>query len=60
MQEVQETGDMGSVPEWERTLEKGMVTHFNILAWEIPWTEESGGLRCMGSQRVDTTEHTVT
>ena len=25
-------------------LEKGMVTHFNILAWRIPWTEEPGGL----------------
>ena len=33
-------------------LEKGMVTHFNILAWRIPWTEESGRLQSMGLQRV--------
>ena len=36
----------------EDPLEKGMATHFSILAWEIPWTEESGGLQSMGSQRV--------
>ena len=29
---------------WEDPLEKGMTTHFSILAWRIPWTEESGGL----------------
>ena len=29
-----------------------MATHFNILAWEIPWTEEPGGLQSMGSKRV--------
>ena len=33
-------------------LEKGMVTHSSILAWRIPWTEESGGVQSMGSQRV--------
>ena len=33
-------------------LEKEMATHFNILVWEIPWTEEHGGLQSMGSQRV--------
>ena len=33
-------------------LEKGMATQFSILAWEIPWTEEPGGLQSMGSQRV--------
>ena len=33
-------------------LEKGMATHSSILAWRIPWTEESGGLQPMGSQRV--------
>ena len=32
--------------------EKEMATHFSILAWEIPWTEEPGGLQSMGSQRV--------
>ena len=29
---------------WEDPLEKGMATHSSILAWRIPWTEESGSL----------------
>ena len=29
---------------WENLLEKGMATHYSILAWEISWTEEPGGL----------------
>ena len=29
-----------------------MATHSSILAWEIPWTEEPGGLQSMGLQRV--------
>ena len=33
-------------------LEKEMATHSNILAWKIPWTEESGGLQAQGSQRL--------
>jgi len=36
----------------EDPLEEGMATHSSILAWEIPWTEEPGGLQFMGSQRV--------
>ena len=36
----------------EDPLEKEMAAHSSILAWEIPWTEESGGLQFMGSQRV--------
>ena len=36
----------------EDPLEEGTATHFSILAWRIPWTEEPGGLRSMGSQRV--------
>ena len=36
----------------EDPLEKGMATLSSILAWEIPWTEEPGGLQSMGSQRV--------
>ena len=36
----------------EDLLEKGMATHTIILAWKIPWTEESSGLQSMGSQRV--------
>ena len=34
----------------EDPLEKGMVTHSSILAWEIPWTEEPGRLQFMGLQ----------
>ena len=29
---------------WEDPLERGVATHFSILAWRIPWTEEPGGL----------------
>ena len=36
----------------EDPLEKEMAIHSNILAWRIPWTEESGGLQTMDSQRV--------
>jgi len=36
----------------EDPLEKGMETHSSILAQRIPWTEESGGLQSIGSQRV--------
>ena len=36
----------------EDPLEKGMATHSSILAWRISWTEETGGLQSMGSQRV--------
>ena len=37
---------------WQDPLEKEMATHSSILAWEISWTEEPGGLQSMGSQRV--------
>ena len=37
---------------WEDSLEKEMATHSSILAWEIPWTEESFGLQSMGSQEL--------
>ena len=37
---------------WEDLLEKGMATHSSILAWEISWTDEPGGLQPIGSQRV--------
>ena len=33
-------------------MEKGKAIHSNILAWRIPWTEESGGLQSLGLQRV--------
>ena len=35
----------------EDPLEKEVITHSSILAWEIPWTEESGRLQSMGSQK---------
>jgi len=36
----------------EDPMEEEMATHYSILAWEIPWTEEPGRLQFMGSQRV--------
>ena len=39
----------------EDLLEKEMATHFIILAWEIPWTEEPGMLQSMGLQELDMT-----
>ena len=36
----------------EDPLEEEMATHSSVLAWEIPWTEEPGGLQSTGSQRV--------
>ena len=35
---------------WEDPLEKKMATHSRILAWEIPWMEEPGGLQSIGLQ----------
>ena len=40
----------------EDPLEKEMATHSSILAWEIPQTEESGGLQSLGPQELDTSE----
>ena len=37
-------------------MEKGMATHSSILAWKIPWTEESSGLQSMGCKESYTTE----
>ena len=37
---------------WEDPLEEEMATHSSILAWEIPWREEPGGLQSMESQGV--------
>ena len=50
VQETQETQVQSLV--WERPLEEGMATHSSILAWKIPRTEEPGGVRSLGSQRV--------
>ena len=45
-------GVAGSVPGLGRPPEKEMATHSNILAWEIPWTEDPG--RSRGSQESQT------
>ena len=49
---MQEMG--GSIPGQEDLLEKEMAIHSSILAWEIPWTEEPGGLQSMGLQKSQT------
>ena len=41
-------------------MEKGMATHSSVLAWRIPWTEESGRLQSMGLQESDMTEQLST
>ena len=50
MQEIQEMGVWSR--DQEDCLEQEMATHSSILAWEIPWTEDPGGLQSMGFQRV--------
>ena len=52
---AQRVKNLPAVPEtqvrslgWEDSLEKEMATHSRILAWEIPWIEEPGGLQPMG------------
>ena len=49
---ARDSGDTVSIPVSRRSLEKGTATHSNILAWEIPWTEEPGSLQSMELQRV--------
>ena len=44
--------DVSSVPMWGRSLEKEMAIHSRILAWEIPWTEESGSYNLRGHKGV--------
>ena len=44
--------DTCSIPELGRSPAGGTATHCSILAWRIPWTEEPGRLRSIGSQRV--------
>ena len=39
----------------EDPLEKEIATYSSIVAWRIPWTEEPGGLQCMGLQELDKT-----
>ena len=47
-------GDVGLIPGSGRSPGEGNGNHSNILAWEIPWTEEPGGLQSMGSQKSQT------
>ena len=49
MQEMEDT-QVGSLG-WEDPLEKGVTTHFRILAWRIPRTEETERLQSIGSQK---------
>ena len=44
--------DVGSIPGSGRSFGEGMATHSRILAWRIPWIEETGRLHCLGSHRV--------
>ena len=58
-----DAGGAGLIPGSGRSPGEDMATHSNILVWRISWTEESGGLQFMGSQRVrhaEATEHTHT
>ena len=55
MQEIQ-VGSLGQ----NNSLEMEVATHSSILAWEIPWTEEPGGLHPWGHKESDVTEHAHT
>ena len=46
--------DVGLIPGSGRSLEEEMATHSSILAWEILWTEEPGGLQSRGLQKSQT------
>ena len=47
-----DAGDIGSIPESERSLGVGNGNTLSILAWKISWTEEPGGLQSVGLQSV--------
>ena len=52
-------GDVGSIPGWGRSPGEGNsnpLPYSSILAWEISWAEEPGGLQSMGSQESDMTQ----
>ena len=50
-----DTGGRGSIPGSEDLLEKEMATYSSMLAWEIPWAEEPGGLQSIGCKELDMT-----
>ena len=60
---VYNAGDPASIPGLGRSLEKEMAIHYSTIAWKIPWTEELGRLKSMGSQSrtrlSDFTPHTT-
>ena len=45
-------GDMVRSLDQKDPLEKEIATHCNVLTWEIPWADASGGIQSMGSQTV--------
>ena len=47
-------GDVSMIPVLGRSSGEGNGNPFHIFAWEIPWTEEPGGLQFMGSQKSQT------
>ena len=49
-------GDVGLIPGSGRSPREENGNPLSVLAWEIPWTAEPGGLQSMGSQESDTTE----
>ena len=49
-----DTGDSGSVPGLGRSLAEGNGNLLQYIVWEIPWTEEPGGLQSMGLQKSQT------
>ena len=51
---VVNAGDVGSIPGLVRSPEEEVATHSSILAWEILWTEEPGGLQSMGLPKSQT------
>ena len=57
-----DAGDVGLVSGLGRSLEKGTATHSSVLAWRIPWTEDSRELQFTGSllesDTTDLTTHT--
>ena len=40
--------------DWDNPLEQKIATYSSVLAWEISWTEEPGGLQSVGSQKTQT------
>ena len=52
-------GDLGLIPGLGRSSGEGSATHSSVLAWEIPWTEEPGGLQSTCHKESVTTEQLI-